>query len=109
MERWQTLFEQVKPRSQAVERRRAQALEEPLPVDEAELAHLDSMPMGNIEGPKVRKPSWFRVITELRDELRQCGLRFTDEEGNASVYKLIFCKKSPPNRCIAFPSHVLRR
>eukprot|EP00974_Lingulodinium_polyedra_P030038 2893647-Lingulodinium_polyedra.AAC.1 len=74
MERWQTLFEQVKPRSQAVENRRARALEAPLPMDEAELRHLDSMPVDSIEGPKVRKPAWLRAITELRDELRQCGL-----------------------------------
>eukprot|EP00974_Lingulodinium_polyedra_P095178 9223562-Lingulodinium_polyedra.AAC.1 len=44
MQRWQTLFEQVKPRSQAAENRRARALDAPLQVGEAELRRLDSMP-----------------------------------------------------------------
>ena len=67
----------------------------PLPPDDDERADLNRQPIDQVEVDQVAKPAWLSAITQLRDHIKPCALRFQKPDGVQHTVWPIYLKRSP--------------
>ena len=94
IEEWQAQHDRLAGHRHHVNQLRAAALQAPELPTEAEVEILESMPCGDAADQGARRPKWFGIVCQMREQLRPCGLRIQTDAG-PEFYAILYIKKSP--------------
>lgn len=92
---WENILKGLAKRPDSVKQCRQAALRAPMPLTPEEQGALEEMPIDLPGANDPGKPLWLTYITQLRNHIKPCSLRFTMPDGLTETVFVVFLKRSP--------------